>query len=387
MNWKFVLLIMSVTVIGCSETFTDHLEKPQITVERVEIGNFAVTIETPEDYAPHIYRDSFLEKAHFVSAGKSGFIVDKDVTPGELYTYRFGYVNSDKFIEQHKVDIKIPLDVLSSQFDKLPEHYFGDLKQKGGVETIEVENLVLEKGRPFSLSGTRAQVIVQNFNADDGELTSFLPTEEGPIGENGRSGGPLKIKILNGEGNFTLTMRGQKGGRGVEPKPLGESARGKTGPVGARGLYKCIISVGELCYCATPPGDGGKGEKSVQVGNSGTRGMLGGDSGELFLEISDTSRISYKIQREAGRGGDGSLGGLGGPGGFGGPPGEITHSTVYQQGPDGTPRKDLNDCPQAKQGPLGDWGDRGARGPEGNPGKLNRTCTRIIGDAFWKCEN
>lgn len=384
MNWKTGILIVSASLIGCSETFENPIDKPILSVQRVEIGKFDVTIELPEDYSPHIYRDSFIEKNHFVSSNQSGFINDTEVKPGELYTYRFGYVNNGNFIEQQKAEIQIPLDVLSSQFEKLPNHYFNTASQKVGESTLIIENLVLEKGFPFSLSGTRSQVVVKNLISIEGSITSFLPTEEAPVGENGSSGGPLKIQILSGEGDFTLTMRGQKGGRGIEPKPLGEYARGKTGKKGLPGLYRCVVSIGEICTCVTVPGDGEKGGKSSHSGNSGSRGFRGGNSGELFLEVSKNANVNFEILREPGEGGFGSLGGLGGPGGFGGPPGDVHVQSLDHTGPGGVLRKE---CPAANTGPLGDYGDRGPSGAEGDVGKLEKTCTRITGDTFWKCEN
>lgn len=181
--------------------------------------------------------------------------------------------------------------------------------QKMADDLGRIQNLYLTKNAVIVTNGFKVSFKLQNLKSEDALIQSFPLYQSAADFVEGRSGGYISIEAVHADGLLRVEMRGENGGKGKK----GQNPPGIMGP--AKGV----------------------------VGNVG---CAGGNSGFLFLSISNQQNFRLLDIHEPG---------IGGEGGEGGDP--IAYIGYGFQG-----------TPEAERGTRGDVGAKGPSGPMG------RTC-------------
>lgn len=239
----------------------------------------------------------------------------------------------------------------------------------------KVQKLILQKNVHIYSLDQNVNLHLHEVQSGGAEFTTFLSGQTAKQGSAGRSGGMIKLEIEKLSGDFTVTMIGENGGKGLNGAdgkiPTTVGANGDYGYFEMeRSHFRGIDEAGEpVAVCkraATAPAvgaDGGDGE-------AGGAGFAGGDSGLLRLRVfekSEGAKIKLRVVKSAGGvGGDGGKGAaIGGPGGtrIGSPNVCFTSGSMLD-----------------KQASSGKPGRPGAIGPAGVSGNAQSACVQIAND-------
>lgn len=194
------------------------------------------------------------------------------------------------------------------------------------IITTLPNSLATDRGR---LMGSKIQI-----SADQavGTLAVALIGYNGPDGQNGADASPPAPGALNG-------VNGQPGQQKSRWQPCRTSFNID---------IPCEPEVVVCSVAATPGADGKPGLN----GSPGADGWSGGSTGDLVVDIKNSSEFKLEVAQKVGLPGKGGFGGKGTPGGKGGLGG---HKTPY--------------CGAAGNGKDGPHGVKGADGKNGEPGK------------------
>ena len=251
------------------------------------------------------------------------------------------------------------------------------LRITGVTRSLDIKDLAsytdlyFEERAKLVTDGNPLNLILKEIESKDGSIETFLEDSATPDNFEGLSGNNIFIKAEKAVGHLSIILRGQNGGKRTdEPAPLGESGRGATGGKGHDAQVSCYERPpegegrhsrphGQICHCSRHAGNGGRGGQGAK-GKTGYKGLNGGDSGNINIEIGDSSKFEIDYDRIPGFGGEGSIGGLGGLGGHGGASGRAVHP-----------------CRDGSHGPQGEKGARGNKGEYGDSGLLGKICQKL----------
>ena len=307
----------------------------------------------------------------------SGFL-DADVRAGRKYAYSLSDGLGSDSKETNPLEIEVPKDLKLSEFK--------DSGPNSATEIIGYRRLFLEKSNWLSTLGRQFSIDVEEIHSNGGEIQTFPEEKSGDLGQNGRAGGILSIRVKRVVGNLRIVLRGEKGGQGLKGP---QGSKGATGAQGRETHEREVMTY--FCYPQLKywldregqahlhrhPGRGGRGATGSQ-GFQGYEGKPGGSTGDLDLRVSELDPSQIQILLQPGAGGLGGEGGDGGPGGDPGPGGSVPGDRACKE------------CCPSIPGDPGDHGPQGPRGPEGQGGVKGvvtfngRTCD-TSGEAA-KCE-
>jgi hypothetical protein len=177
--------------------------------------------------------------------------VDAHVTPGE--SYRYQYVGAAGQVLK-RVEVKIPLDVVIDH----------EVTLTAPPEWKDIHRFYLLKGGVLTINGLNFVLKADEFYSEEGIWRTFELGKTAVAGQNGRSGGEVKIFAASAKGSLRLELRGENGGPGV------------AGVV-----------------------------RGVRNGGPGGRG---GDSGSLLFEIAQQNSLNVISEISVGSGGAGGAG-------------------------------------------------------------------------------
>ena len=308
----------------------------------------------------------------------SGFL-DADVRAGGKYAYALADGLGSDSKETTPLEIEVPKDLKISEFkDSGPN--------SAKSEITGYRRLFLERSNSLSTLGRQFSIDVEEIHSNGGEIQTFPENKTGDLGQNGRTGGTLAVRAKRVVGTLRIILRGERGGQGLKG-PLGP--KGATGAQGRETHEREVMTY--FCYPQLKywldregqahlnrhPGRGGRGETGGR-GFQGYEGKLGGNAGDLELQISESDPSQIQILIQPGAGGLGGEGGDGGPGGDPGPGGAVPGN-----------RSCMECCPSVPGDP-GNSGPQGPKGPEGQKGSKGtvifngRTCD--TSSEVAKCE-
>ncbi|MBC7743053.1 MAG: hypothetical protein H7061_12705 [Bdellovibrionaceae bacterium] len=304
----------------------------------------------------------------------------KDFLIGDNKTnYQFYKAGSDlKVLDEVEVVPALSLDLTSDL--NLAQKY----KLNSKTRHIFFKSLKLNANTHLYIEDFSGNLKIDHLLSTQGSLQTFPENAKAKLGVSGRSGGLVKIEILNGEGDFTINMMGEAGGDGFTGETPSIALKGTSGKRGSVAGFANEYATTIITYikCVAPGGPGTAGGKGSR-GNPGKNGLNGGNSGraivyknDLRLQISLYSVAGIKgYGGVGGRGGAGGEGGLGGDGGDGDPPG--TPSTSAWAG--GVAVSVTSACADGAQGANGPEGDAGVDGHVGVDGTISQSSLYVGG--------
>lgn len=152
---------------------------------------------------------------------------------------------------------------------------------------------------------------------------------------------------------------------GVDPYAVKANLKGADGQAGIAEAFSeaCVRGNGNMdlpcerktLYCKQQPTAGQNGKPGAK-GTAGEAGQKGGNTGDVYVTISEPSDLVVKVWHKPGRGGRGGEGAPGFVGGPGGKAGDRAGSV----------------CQAARDGEQGPQGPQGDKGPDGEPGEVGR---------------
>lgn len=287
-------------------------------------------------------------------------ILDEQVQAGEKYIYQIGTVENGSLRPTRVIEVVVPLDRVFAP----GEQVLADDDLKSG--TI-YGRIFFAKGARVRTDGHDWFIRATRIVSDGGEIYSFPEATTAALGENGRSGGHIRILVHDVIGVLQITLRGEHGGKGRQGEEL--ASRAKQGAPGRPGQGKFrpkSEAADEIC--TRPAVSAGDGLPGVLKGNRGFDGGRGGDSGDIEIVVTGTLAGGIHTNFYEGFGG---LPGEGGLGERGGAPGEFDESKNFQ----------ACDFRKAHEGPRGPQGEQGSSGPSG----LRGTVCRMIGEGARDC--
>jgi len=387
-----VSVIALTTALGCGQSFSEKqdddklknfsTEIVQITIlQEDQLGQYKVLFRPTQEISFTIIKHDLLEvKSNEIASNINEPFTDEEVISGHVYRYEISFPGSQKYnaINQTK-EIRIPLDIILGEDETYQLDHEVLQPSLNGITPIQLNRVYLSQGSQLLTGAGRLKLQIEDLTSDNGTISNFKSEQKAAIGNEGQSGGELhfEVEVLRGEIMFIL--RGEDGGDGVRPDPLGEEGRGEEGNVGTDGYVRIIYSSRTgyeqetICEQFSGRGTpGGKGKK----GRTANNGLAGGNSGLATIAIQDSQSANVSYRFVPGRGGQPSPGGKGGPGGFGGSPGgaKVEYNdldrerdyTIYVKRPPGG-------C-SGSTGPHGPEGDEGDPGVVGEDGNSQRIC-------------
>jgi hypothetical protein len=383
--WGFLICLS-----GCGQSFSNNpnggnAQTHQFGVVSFEVsegeqpGVYQVLITPLTQESFSVFRNDLItSENHLVSEDLNEPMIDFDVISGRIYRYEIRKRDGDPNDLIQVEEIHIPLDIRldsGETFEIKRDHY---QETSLGVIPIEINRVFLAPDSELITGAGHLRVNIQEIHSDKGIISNSTVGRKAEDGKPGLSGGELHFAIEKLSGEVTFILRGEAGGNGIRPEPLGEAGRGQEGTIGEQGrariMQSSLTGYVEQIICTRRPGQGSRGGKG-KTGRPANDGLPGGDSGKAFIKIKDShlAHISYRL--EVGVGGEPSLGGEGGPGGHGGPPGGVMVE-VYDIDDEFDYtyfEPDLREC-RGSTGPVGPTGDMGPAGKPGEDGKIERIC-------------
>jgi len=275
--------------------------------------------------------------------------------PKETIKFEFGQLKDGQWQNCETLDIERPADFIID----------------GEIEYEKVKNdlpnyfrIYFKENSKLITYGKDAEITNPQIFASAGSAIMTWPTgRNATLGENGKDGGHISLKIETLLGELTLDLHGENGGEG-HPGPIDPNRNGQPGKNGIESLTVreeyIGYSLSKEAQCLREPTNGTNGYPGL-TGTQGYPGMLGGNSGQAKVEISNSLQGHVSVLIRAGNGG---LGGLGGRGGIGGPGGQAGKNTyvgdlgMLRPSPC-KPAMDGNPGPEGNPGPSGELGLRG----------------------------
>lgn len=360
MSTKFYYLILTLAFIGlalsaCSD-FDNRPKENQPAIVSIEsLPDFVTTsvapTPTPEKYIiyfswPKIddskkLRIRLLKTLTIVSSEQQTFSIE--VAHNQNLTFNFDVLDfSEKIEKSFSKLVQIPKDLVVRPNDpKILED-----------QKLVAKRIFISGNAPLITNGHNVILITEELISDHGVIETYLPETKSSLDLNGNSGGNLEIRSLMASGSLKVFMRGENGGESSQGPshqtraPSGEPPLDGTTECGTTKNLKDTFS---NCTCSSFGRAGTNGKPGIK-GLTGPQGTLGGDSGNLKIEIMDASGLFLETTTLPGSGG---AGGPGGPGQLGGIALENFSKCAGKKGQDGP------------SGPQGDSGEKGIDGKKG----------------------
>jgi hypothetical protein len=394
---------------NCGESFNENKAPIELktsqafsieVVEEEDIGEYSVLIfhKNKEKFSV-IRRDFVNDEIKELVVDTSQEFLDDDVTSGFVYRYDLGFYNQNKEFELlHSEEVRIPVDINieTGQSEKL-ENFFPNLSP-GERSAAEINRLRLQSGATLFTMGANVSLRVSKLESQSGSISTFPENQKATLGVEGRSGGNLRLEIQHAIGELNVVMRGEDGGDGEVPPPIGAVGKGKNSTnagspgVAERRITQLVMSQPSIAseQCLKNPGQGGTGGRGAK-GLEGNSGLDGGATGRALIFVNqDSPNFEIVYSLEPGVGGKGSVGGQGGPGGDGGPTGgEDLKEYVRDENLQSVQVYDyFNKIPKIcdrKPGKNGPRGDQGEPGDDGATGEIGIICINQSLDSETKC--
>lgn len=218
---------------------------------------------------------------------KDGVFIDAQPEANHDYVYEQGVVRNGNFEVLQTYQIHIPKDELISSEVVLSENT--NWKNDGRF-FMTPQGVITTNG--YLLTIQTSQLII-----NQGKIRTFPEGTQAAVGQEGRSGGAIRITSQTGKGQLIVEMRGQRGGNGA------------AGPDYVSTNYGIGIGIA----IGGPIGGGFIAASPGEKGKPGGNGFRGGNSGTFAIEFSHEHQLVVLPTVQAG------LGGTGGPGGSGSP--------------------------------------------------------------------
>jgi hypothetical protein len=390
-------LLFLIILSSCGKSFNDSSKNKvnQNSPDTVEvkvlegknIGEYSVEFAPINDSRYSIIKhDLFKGETLELAVGVSGKYEDKEVSIGCIYKYEIGeYIGDKSFSILFEKEIKIPIDIQINEneersLDEVPESHSSE-----GHSVFDINRISFSKNAKLVTEGKKIHLKIKKLLSFQGIITTFKENTKAKDGVTGRSGNEISIDIEYANGDLLIILRGENGGDGLRPNPLGEAGRGKAGAKGAiegiTYIYKYLgvqgSSYEEQTECIQYASKGEVGEKG-QTGLTGNSGLSGGNSGVAIIFVKQSSNFKINYQFINGIGGEGSIGGDGGLGGLGGEPGreKVIEIEIDEETGGGPSYTSFNQIPEyctsefGSEGPLGEIGQNGQKGNVGNTERI-----------------
>ncbi|MBK7961558.1 MAG: hypothetical protein IPK04_10405 [Bdellovibrionales bacterium] len=324
-----------------------------------------VTFDLRESSIPHQYQLMIKWPkvwTKIVVEDKGVVIFETD--SAQSYTHAFKD-NIDIFVRVFSYDDERPI---------LIDEYKGRTPKDFTFSSLELkENFSVAANRIYLPTGVRIQTnnfdfdvrALSLFSSDDAEVFSFPPGLKAESLQNGRSGGTVSIRSPRAQGRIKIRMTGENGGNGTNGAPHARAASGAAGGDGAHECYQPCPYCPTVCRCTRQPGNGHPGAQGL-IGNPGLRAGAGGDTGSIFVQITEASAFTAEASLVAGNAGVPGQGSEGQLGGFGGPGGNPTSSS----------------CGGSYAGAEGAHGGKGSDAPPSADGAIGTQCVSIAQDSL-----
>lgn len=320
--------------------------------------------EIPHQYQMLVTWPNDIQKVYVEKDGKRVFETDTErkftlpLKDNSKYVVRVFSADNDKPVLIGETQGQTPLDYTFSNPTELKENV-----------SINANRVFLNHQTKIQTNGFNLTIQANKIYSDETEIISFPEGSKAALEQNGLPGGLVQITSNYATGNLKITLRGQDGGDGIDGALwVTRAADGNTGTSGSHDCLKGPIGGPLKCWCTAGPGRGGDGATG-EKGRDGTLAGRGGNSGQIIVEIkesSDFSVIPLQLIGLAGISGKGSPGQEGGNGGAAGDP---------------TSRE----CSPRDPGSKGATGEKGLDAPPVENGLLETVCVSI-GQGSGKCK-
>jgi hypothetical protein len=283
--------------------------------------------------------------------------VDQKIVANHLYRYALRALPRSKGYAIQEAMVVIPKDVV--------------LKGENHLKSIsKVNRLFFAPGSKIITDGSPFSIDAKEIYSEGGIIETFPENQTAAPGSDGRIAEAISVSASGGAGRLYIYSRGENGGRGISGKPGLQGAAGEDGHDAEIEISDLVLGAlndaapfsrqaphfqadaKDLLHCKSPADDGTIGSPGTSGGVGGNGGK-GGDAAQVFVNITDHSKLQVDTFYIPGHGGAGGVGGPGGPGGVGGNPGS--------QDP-------LELCASARRGERGPQGPKGKTGEPGEDG-------------------
>ncbi len=342
-----------VSVDGPTKTETSGRVKFQLR-EINQPNQYVIHISWPKDYKNVMIEDSGRKIFEAAANHREFSYTLRDRTPYDLRVF--------KAAEEG-------LNLVGQFTGVTPQDFvFSGTQQLERPTIVEAYRVFLAAGTKIQTNGFSLKVSAEKLYSENAEIFSFPKGQKAALEKVGRHGGALRVASKEAVGHLRVELRGEEGGDGIDGQSF--TVRAPNGASGSAGAHDCARALGAIvrCWCTSSPGPGLPGIDGVD-GNPGTNAGKGGNSGELFVEISNDLGFSVNAQLEAGTSGRPGHGGEGQEGGFGGAPGNPTSDS----------------CGGSHPGQDGKRGKSGRDGIRPTDGVVEKKCISI-GTSVRDCE-
>lgn len=245
------------------------------------------------------------------------------LTSENKMTYKFYSKNGTDLTLLEEVEVLPVLDLMLTEDLDLVKKFEITSKTK----VIYIHYLNLNGQKHLFVEDFSGKIIIEQLESDIGFIQTFPLDEKAEMGHDGKSGGSIEMKIVSGNGNLNIVMKGQDGGTGLQGAAPDATFKGGRGTDGAPAEFIGVppANRGATKFnCSVSPTNGGPGDQGKK-GNRGDVGKNGGNTGTVSIEnlASDIQITTKRIVGLKGMGGEGGNGGEGGDPGLGGDGAEL----------------------------------------------------------------
>jgi len=320
-----------------------------------------VSFHAPTNWASDIVYEKAYGDKNFqgVASFNSEGVWNDKLISDQKTVYKFSAKVAGQLVVLDEVEVLPVLNLEVAQDLSLKKQYNFSNKTK----VLFFSNLKIASQKHLYLEDFSGEIIIQNIETTEGYLQTFSQEYRATSNLDGRSGGKIEVKIIQGQGSLNVVMRGEDGLDGAPALPAGPELKGANGD-NAHFIKTQFIGGGLLCEDPVPAKDGSKG----LPGHPGNNGGNGGDSGRADVH-NFSANLEVKLSTDGGQRGIGTIGGEGGEGGDA-----------------GAGLSSILSCPALSPGVKGGKGDSGASGHSGHDGPKQQSCL-ISADRTKQCTN